>query len=215
MFYLRRPCPRVLQALFVLLLSAPCLAGRPLSVDDANVDAVGSGHVETWYAHQGGPSHDWTVASAYGLAEGVELDAALSRADGAQLRSSVQAKFRLTESLPAGCNLAGVIGLGHSDEGNSPYLNGIVTCNLSEAAVHLNLGAIQPSGKTLLQTWGVAYEHEFAALTGHVEYFGQQQDKPTLQVGLRSDIVKNIQLDGTLGRSGGDTVYSLGMKFMF
>ncbi len=213
--FLQQPCPRVLETLFVLLFCAPCLAGRPMAVDDANVDDVGTGHVETWYARQSGNSHNVTVAPGYGLADGIEIDAALSRADGAQVKSAVQAKFLFTESNKAGCNLAGVIGLGHGEEGNSPYLNGIVTCNMTDGAAHFNLGAQHPAAGGTLRTWGVSYEHEFGAATGHVEYFGQQQDKPTAQFGLRSEVSKNIQLDGTLGRSAGETLYSLGMKFMF
>jgi hypothetical protein len=61
----------------------------------------------------------------------------------------------------------------------------------------------------------MAYERELGTLTAHVEYFGEQHSTPTLQFGLRSEVAKNIQLDGTLGRSGGESIYSLGLKFMF
>ena len=217
-FSLRRASVSLVISGLALFSADVCLAGRPLAVDDANVNDVGAGHVETWYARQAGASNNFTVAPAYGLKEGLEIAAALSRDSSHQINSSsIQAKFRFTESRSDGCNFAGVLGLAHTGESGSstPYLNGIATCNMSSSAVHFNLGAVRPTGSSTLKTWGVAYERELGAATGHIEYFGQQQDKPTVQAGLRSEIVKNIQLDGTLGRSCSETVYSLGMKFMF
>lgn len=187
-------------------------------MDDANVNDVGAGHVETWYGRQANASSSWNVAPAYGLAQGIEIAAALSHDRASQVNtSSVQAKFRLTEPIENGCNFADVMGLGHAsaDDRNTPYLNGILSCNVSGGAVHFNLGGIYPSGSASLRTWGLAYEREFGAVTGHVEYFGQQQNSPTAQLGLRREVAKNIQLDGTIGRGGSETVYSLGMKFMF
>lgn len=208
----------LLCAISTFLSAGSCLAGRPLSVDDANVNEPGAGHVETWYARQPGAANTWTVAPAYGLAEGIEIGGSLSRDSSNQLNTTaVQAKFRFTESRKSGCNVGGVVGLAHASAGggNTPYLNGIFTCNLTGGAVHLNLGATHPSGGSTLSSWGLAYEREMDNMTGHVEYFGQQQSKPTFQVGLRNDVTKNVQLDGTVGRSGGESVYSLGLKFMF
>ena len=55
------------------------LAGRPLTVDDANVNEVGAGQLETWHARQADGVNVWTVAPAYGLMEGVEIGASWSR----------------------------------------------------------------------------------------------------------------------------------------
>ena len=200
------------------LAAPPCLAGRPLSVDDANVNDAGAGHVEAWYARDAGASTNWNIAPAYGLTDGVEIAAALTRDRGNQSTvSALQAKFRITKSQEQGCNFGATLGLAHVnvESGNSPYLNGIATCNWSDGLVHFNLGAVRPAGSTTLRTWGLAYERELGALTGHAEYFGAQQDRPTVQLGLRGNPAKNIQLDGTLGRSGGESIYSLGTKFMF
>jgi hypothetical protein len=204
-------------ALFLIssLSVASCLAGRPLTVDDANVNDVGAGHVEAWFERAGG--NNWTVAPAYGLTEGVEIAAALARDSSNRVTSSaLQAKFRITESRKDGCNFGATLGLAHADaSGNTPYLNGIFTCNMEGGAAHLNLGANRPSGSATLRTWGLAYEREHGAFTAHVEYFGEQHSAPTAQIGLRSEVVKNIQLDGTVGRSAGESIYSLGVKFMF
>jgi hypothetical protein len=206
----------LLLAFAAALSAGSCLAGRPLTVDDANVNDVGAGHVEAWYERAAG-ANNWTVAPAYGLTEGVEIAAALARDSSNRVTSSaLQAKFRITESRKDGCNFGATLGLAHtSGSGDTPYLNGIFSCNMDGGAAHLNLGANRPSGSGTLRTWGMAYEREFGALTAHVEYFGEQHSTPTLQFGLRSEVAKNIQLDGTLGRSGGESIYSLGLKFMF
>ena len=208
----------LLCSLLASLAAPPCLAGRPLSVDDANVNDAGAGHVEAWTARESGGSTTWNIAPAYGLTEGVEIAAALARDRGNQsTNSALQAKFRLTKSQEQGCNFAGTLGLAHAsvETGNSPYLNGIATCNASAGSVHLNLGALRPAGSATLRSWGLAVERDLGPLTGHAEYFGVQQDRPTVQLGLRGNPTKNIQLDGTLGRNGGESLYSLGTKFMF
>lgn len=212
------PLTSLLCTLGLALLTQPCLAGRPLTVDDANVNDVGAGHVEAWLARVAGAGNAWTIAPAYGLAEGIEVAAALTRDTRSHITAtSVQAKFRFTASRENGCNFGGVLGLAHASAGggNMPYLNGLLSCNLTGAALHFNLGAVHPAGESKLRTWGMAYEREFGALAGHVEYFGQQGERPTAQVGLRRNVAKNLQIDGTLGRTGGETVYSLGLKVMF
>jgi hypothetical protein len=214
----RHPHARAVLAVVSLLAAGSCLAGRPLIVDDANVNDIGAGHIEAWIAHEAGASNTWTVAPAYGITDGVEVAAALSRDHSNQITSSaMQVKFRVTASRKDSCNFGAVMGLAHANAGggNAPYLNGIFTCNIEGGAMHLNLGATLPTEGGTLHTWGMAYEREFGALTAHVEYFGEQQSPSTLQFGLRSEVLKNIQLDGTVGRAGGESIYSLGMKFMF
>jgi hypothetical protein len=210
-----RPTRPLFLALVAALASDYCLAGRPLSVDDANVNEVGAGHVEAWTSHAAG-SNSWTVAPAYGLSEGLEIAAALARDSANQVNSSsLQAKFRLTESRKDGCNVGATVAMSHAGSATTPTLNGILSCNSEAGAVHLNLGATRPAEGSTLRTWGLAYEREFGVITAHVEYFGEQQSRPTAQFGLRREVLKNIQLDGTLGRTGGASVYSLGTKFMF
>lgn len=210
------------------LWAQPCLAGRPLTVDDANVNDVGVAHVETWVERQADSSRLWTVAPAFGLAPGIEIGASAARDATNRLNTfALQAKFRLTPSRPDGCNGGAVIGVaqtrGGGDDGtnanlprvNTPYLNGLLTCNLPAGALHLNLGANRPSGSATLTTWGVAFERELGATTAHVEYFGQTGSTPTFQVGARTDLAKNIQIDATLGRNHTTSLFSLGLKVQF
>jgi hypothetical protein len=201
-----------------LLTSTACLAGRPLTVDDANVNDTGAGHVETWVARQSGGNRTWTVAPAYAVADGIELGAAWTR-DTTQgiSTTAVQAKFRLTPAQRDACNLGAVVGAARSDDGSgtTPYVNALANCNSDAGALHLNLGANRPSGSKTLRTWGLAVEREVGSLTAHAEYFGQEKSAPTLQFGLRTELVKDVQIDGTVGRSSGDTLLSVGLKFQF
>lgn len=219
--------PAGCAATFVLaslacLWAPSCLAGRPLSVDDANVNAPGVAHVETWLERQADGSRLWTVAPAYGLREGVEIGASVARDTTNQLNTvALQAKFRLTPSQQNGCNAGAVIGIAQTSAGansasyNTPNVNGLLTCNMPAGALHLNLGANRPTGGPTFTTWGIAFERELGSVTAHVEYFGQTRSTPSFQVGVRTEIAKNWQIDATLGRNHTTTVVSLGVKLGF
>ena len=79
-------------------------AGRPLTVDDANVNDAGEGHVEGWWTRAPNGSRSWTVAPAYAPIQNVELGAGIAREQKTGLETlNVQAKFRITESQENGC----------------------------------------------------------------------------------------------------------------
>jgi hypothetical protein len=209
---------RTLLFPLVLLLAAPAYAGRPLTVDDADVNDAGAGHVEAWYARQPGRAHTWTVSPAYAPIEGLELGGAVSRDTTAHATTgAVQAKWRITPTMESGCNVGAVLGVARTRGagGNTPYLNGLATCNSSWGATHFNLGGVREPGSPTLGTWGIAQEHEFGSITAHVEAFGQRLSKPTFQVGARIEVAKSLQIDGTVGRTSGETLFSLGLKRSF
>ncbi len=195
-------------------------AGRPLAVDDANVNDVGSGHVETFYQRQPGGANTWTISPAFGLVEGIEIAAAFNRDNTADVNTTaVQLKWRITPAQKSGCNLATSLGLSQPNlagAGASHFINGLMTCNVAEgSAIHLNLGINRAPGGPNTGVWGVAYEREFGAVTGHIEAFGQENALPTLQIGLRTMLTKSLQIDGTVGSTNGESVYSIGLKFLF
>ena len=204
------------------LLSAMCfvccqsaIAGRPFAVDDANVNDPGVGHVEVWYARMPGKVDTWNVAPAFSPFKDFEVSTQFTRNTTNNLTlSTLQAKWRITPSLQEGCNFGISAGFTHVSAGsvNAPYVNGLATCNHHGGALHMNLGISDPNKGKSLKSWGVAYEHELGGATGHVEVFGQESAKPTAQIGLRKDIVPGLQIDGTVGRSDGTTVFSVGMK---
>ncbi len=206
------------------LLALSCLgtdlawAGRPLTVDDANVADVGGGQVETWYARPASRDKLWTTAFGVGVLDWLELGGAVERNfSGPGTTTAVQAKMRLTPSVDGGCNVGAVVGRAHANRGGdeATYLNGLFTCNLDGGPLHVNLGASRADGGSTLKTWGVAKEFELGAVTAHLEAFGQQHGKPTVQFGLRRELVKNLQLDGTLGRSDRKAVFSVGLRLGF
>lgn len=200
------------------LLSTAAWAGRPLSVDDADVNEVGHGHVEMWFERTLGPSRSLIVAPAYSPIEGIEIAAAVARDTTASSTSmAIQAKWRITPVQENGCNFGASASLvkTRGESGNTTAVTGLMTCNVPMGAVNVNVGALRAAGASTVATWGLSLSHAFGDITGHVEAFGQQQGKTTLQVGARYDIAKNIQLDGTVGRGDGQTLYSAGMKAGF
>jgi hypothetical protein len=194
-------------------------AGRPLAVDDANTNDKGAGHVEAWVTRNDTKASVLTIAPAYAPIDNVEIAGSYARdTTNSTSAQSLQVKWRITPSQEKGCNYATVLGVSHaSGGGNNPfYLNGNATCNgLGPVSVHANIGITKASGVAGVKTWGVAAEMPFGEVTGHVETFGQEGSKPTLQVGARTQITKTIQLDGTIGRSNDETIYSVGVKFQF
>ncbi|MDP1742286.1 MAG: hypothetical protein Q8K71_00870 [Polaromonas sp.] len=207
-----------------LLLAASLLAcgfanaGRPLTVDDANTDDAGSGHVEGWYARQPGRANTFTVAPAYAPIDGLELGASVTRdRTAASTSQSLQAKWRITPSLDNGCNPAAVLGASQTrgQSGTTPYLNGLLTCNSALGSTHVNLGAQRASGGPGVGTWGLAHEREWGPVTVHAEAFGQRLAKPTFQIGARKDLSPSLQLDATLGRNNRQGLVSVGFKQSF
>ena len=111
-----------------------------------------------------------------------------------------------------------LVALGHRDlrpGGNQSQAYTAASCNRNDFALHANLGAAKPSGTSSVGTWGVALEHDTGTFVAHVESFGQERSKPTFQLGARREVAKGWQVDGTLGRFNGETIFSLGAKLGF
>jgi hypothetical protein len=205
-------------AIPLLVFGIAAQAGRPLAVDDAGVNDVGAGHVEFWYGRLPQNINIWTVSPAYSPFKGFEVSATLSRDHTNDLTAkAIQGKLQLTPSNPDGCNFAVSFGTGYTNETsvNAPFLNGIGTCNTKEGSVHVNIGSSRPEGQESQSVWGIAFERDLGGVIGHIERFGQESMRPATQVGLRKEVIPGLQLDGTIGRYDGDTIYSVGMKKMF
>ena len=208
----------LLAALLTLSLAAPVWAGRPLNVDDANVNEAGEGQLETWFARDRGRSGVWNIGPAYSPMAGLELGATAARDRTLRINTfSVQAKLQLSKPLEAGCYYAGIVGVSRPDgqPGGSPYGTAITTCAMAPGALHLNLGASRAPGESAAAALGVAWEQDLKFATGHVEMLAEQRNKPAFNVGLRRDVAKDVQIDGSVGRSDRQTLWSVGMKFQF
>jgi hypothetical protein len=212
---------RIFASCLFTMSCTTAMAGRPLTVDDANTNDKGAGHVEMWVARESGRVNTLNVSPAYGLLDGFEIAALIARdRTSPATTSAVQAKWRITVIEENGCNLGAVAGAartrGSESHDTTRYVNGLVTCNGKDlGSVHFNLGTAKQTGESSSRTWGVAVEREFASVTPSVEWYGSQGSKPTVQVGLRSEVAKNLQLDGTVGRVEKETIYSVGLKLQF
>ena len=205
----------------LILGSTAAWAGRPLVVDDANTNDKGKGQIEFWATHATGVRL-LSLAPAYAVADGLELGALLSRESNTRLRvSALQFKWRITPSQENGCNFGVVGGVTRASvagaNANGSYVNGLGTCNFGTGgSLHANLGLTKVNGGgSSTSNWGIAYERAFGVVTPHIEWFGAEGSKPTLQIGLRSQLTDSLQLDGSIGHSDGESIYTLGVKFSF
>jgi hypothetical protein len=195
-------------------------AGRPLAVDDAGINNKGEGHVEAWVSRITGLT-SFTLAPAYAFWDRVELAAQLTRDSGNNISStSVQAKWMITPSQDKGCNVVAALGAlrFRTDLGNSysRQINGLFSCNGTALGnIHFNLGYSKPSGFSGETSYGVALEKIFGAVTPHIEVFGSDSVDASINVGLRGDVARNLQLDGSVGRVDRASFYTLGLKFRF
>jgi hypothetical protein len=191
-------------------------AGRPLAVDDANVNEVGAGHVEAWF-DKNGSDKAFTVAPAYSPIKGLELAIAYSRDQPHTSNlTSLGAKYQITKPKEGGCHAATSLAFARSSGENAVFLNLIGTCQLGFADLHLNGGlGRNTTTKDNTKVLGLALEKETSIATFHAEAQGVENSKPLFQIGARKEVFKNWQLDGTIGRQGGNKVFSLGTKYQF
>lgn len=201
-----------------LLLPISAQAGRPLTVDDANVNDAGDGHVETWITRGANGVSSWTVAPAYAVVENIELAAGLVREQRSGiLTQNIQAKFRMTPMQDNGCNFGVVVGYSQTEGASSqPYVNGLLSCN-SEAmgSLHTNLGAVNAFKSQRVKSWGIAWERVYGDLTFHIEKFGMENAPSTIATGARFNVLPDLQLDTSVGRTQKQNVITLGFKWMF
>jgi len=209
----------IMAPLALLILGTSAHAGRPLAVDDANVNEKGKGHVEVWVARDSDKINTWNIAPAFAPVEGVEIGVSYAKArKSGTAEQAIQAKWRITPSQENGCNVASTLGTVHEKNvGNSPYLVGIMTCNTVMGSMHVNLTRHNPKDEKNYNSWGVAFERPMGSITPHIEAFADQGQKATLQFGVKTEIAEGWQLDATVGRDRQNTanVFSLGFKYSF
>jgi hypothetical protein len=207
--------PLILAATLLISLNA-AHAGRPLLVDDANINDQGAGHVEAWIV-KNGTDKNITIAPAYAISKSLELSFSYNRdLPYTDSVSGIGAKYQITEPNEKGCNTAASLGYARTTGSRALSLNLIGTCHFGAVEAHLNLGAAHDSAtRTDTRTLGIALEKEFGSVTAHLEALAQEQAKPIFQIGARKEVFKHWQLDGTLGRQGGQNLFSLGTKYQF
>ncbi|WP_311222711.1 MULTISPECIES: hypothetical protein [unclassified Acidovorax] len=208
----------------VLLPPAAHAGGRPLTVDDAGINAPGEGEVEAWWEGTRRSRGMFVIAPSYTAAAlpGLELDAALARdRDGRSTMQGASVKWLWTlQPEGEGCNAAssaGVTRLRHDGSARTGVLNLIGTCMASWGAAHGNLGMARAPHDKWQPTWGLALEGAAGLLgesqvTPMIETFGMRHGPTTVQTGLRWAWSAHWHVDGTIGRRRGDTVLSVGLR---
>jgi hypothetical protein len=205
----------VIAATLLMTVNAS-YAGRPLLVDDANINEKGAGHVEAWF-EKNGSDKSFTIAPAYAVANGLELSLSYNRdTPYTAAITSVGGKYQISKPQDKGCHSAVSLGLARTSGNHAVGINLIGTCSLGGPDIHVNLSAARDSAThTNARALGVALEKDVGLATLHIEAVAQQHAKPVFQVGARKEIIKNWQLDGTAGRQGGQNLFSLGTKYQF
>lgn len=209
---------RTASACLLILTWGQVHAGRPLSVEDANVNDPGQGHIEHWWAHSSAGNRSWNVAPAWSPANGVELAGAFSHEGASPLNTTaVQIKFRLTPSQEHGCNLGALVGvLQTGSEKSRPYANGLISCHHPFwGSLHANVGTVWEQAGFYDMTRGIAWERSLGSVIFHVESFGQQNSKLSRAIGLRHNWLPQLQIDASLGRQAGQSLITAGLKWMF
>ncbi len=163
-------------------------------------------------------SRSWTLAPAYAPVQGVELGAGIAREQKTGLKTlNVQAKFRITESQENGCNGGAVLGaVRTTGETSKGYVNALFTCNHARlGSLHTNLGALNASSSQRVKTWGIAWERAYGDVTFHIEKFGMENEPSTIATGARFNVLPDLQLDTSVGRTNKQNVLTFGLKWMF
>ena len=134
-----------------------------------------------------------------------------------QTLARLQAKWSLRPPSEQRCGQAALLGLDQPrpEGGTTPWLNGVVSCPFGAGTLHLNLGASRPRGERVAPAVGAAWERELGFATGHVEWLAARGSRPIVNLGLRRAVTPGLQLDGSVGRSGGRTLFSAGLKQQF
>lgn len=202
-------------ALLLTVLSA-AHAGRPLIVDNANVNEKGYKHVETWF-EKTADDQALVISPSYALRSGLEVNATLRTSfNSTPNLLGFGAKYQLTKPVDVGCYSAIALGTAFGSGSNAIGFNLIGTCKLGGPDLHINLGAARnTSTKDNTRALGIALEKEYAFGTGHVEAVAEQGNKPLFQVGARTQYTPKLQLDGSIGFQGGKSRFSLGSKYQF
>lgn len=202
--------------LLICISPAVALAGRPLLIDDAATNAAGHGHIESWYDTE---DRTFNVAPAFAPIDGLELGAAIAKSNSSGETSySLQVKKLFTSPQENGCNTGGTLGRTsvQNDSAYTLYGWGIVSCQSPQwGTVHLNLGWIKERYGSSQQLTGLAFEYPLENFTPHAEWLRVEGEKNTMAIGARTELFKDVQLDGSYRVQDKQDYWTLGVKWQF
>jgi len=209
---------KIITLLAISLLSVSAQAGRPLSVDDANVNDTGVAHVETFWSRAADGSRSFTIAPTFSPLPGLDLIAQDVRTfSGGAHSQTLQAKMQVTSPKDNSCHFAWVVGATQwqKGDGQKSFVSANSSCDMGVGALHASVVSSRDAVGRDTPGFGVAWEQSFGAWTGHIESIAQRAAKPMVGIGARTDVMPGFQVDGTFGRVGGKAMFSLGTKSLF
>jgi len=205
-----------LSVLLICIFPAIAVAGRPLLIDDAATNAAGHGHIESWYDTE---ERTFNVAPAFAPIDGLELGAVIAKSNSSGETSySLQVKKLFTSPQENGCNTGGTLGRTsvQNDNGYTLYGWGIVSCQSPQwGSVHLNLGWIKERYGSSQQLTGLAFEYPLENFTPNAEWLRIEGEKNTMAIGARTELFKDVQLDGSYRVQDKQNYWTLGIKWQF
>lgn len=194
-------------------------AGRPMLVDDADVDEAGSAHIEAWMERQRhAAGHLLVLSPAAVIAPRVEVAASWTRErPGGSDAWGVQVKMQSSAGKPGECRNALLLGLGRAaaDRRATPALTAIASCDVGAGALHLNASALHSPDSRLQPGAGAAWEQPLGPVVGHLEWLVRHKSKPIAAAGVRYSLMENWQIDGSVARSDGKLAWTGGIKYGF
>ena len=131
---------------------------------------------------------------------------------------SFQAKKLFTSPQDNGCNTGATLGRTsvQNDNNYTLYGWGILSCHSPQwGTVHLNVGLIKERDFTSKQLAGVAFEYPLANFTPHAEWTRLEGEKNITAIGARTELLKDIQLDGSYRVQDKTNYWTLGVKWQF
>ena len=193
-----------------LLLMRPAGAGRPMTTDDAAITPQGECSAQAWIQRDRQASQAWFLPACTFLPD-MELTAggAVGGGNDSARTVSTQLKWLLRPEAPGELAWAASFGwthldaTGHADHLNTRSLNLMASWLARDESglLHLNVGMRDASDSVAHASWGIAYERAPEARLGaFVEAFGERGEAPTVQAGMRYDLVpQRFSLSLTVG----------------
>jgi hypothetical protein len=135
---------KILSLLALTLLGVSAQAGRPLNVDDANVNDQGVAHVETFWSRAADGSRTLTLAPTYSPLPGLDLIAQdVKTFSGGPHSQTFQAKMQVTAPKEKSCHFAWVLGVTQwqKGEGQKSFVAGNTSCDIQVWSVPETLRA--------------------------------------------------------------------------
>lgn len=214
----------------VLLWSLPSWAARPFITDDARLTTAGSCQLESWVRLYQDSREVWALPACnptgnleitLGGGQAKDFESAAHTADYV-----FQFKTLFKPLTPNGWGIGLAAGrvlhperrAGPNQLGNTyAYLPISVGVNNDQVIVHTNLGWLKDAASSKgFMTWGTGAEIQTGLPRLHViaETFGDDQNRPYWQSGLRWALIPNlVQLDATFGQQAGGSSSSQWMSF--